>query len=102
MKKILCAILMLCLTLPTFAACSAGGEGNITDTSNVDTTDTGEPDLPAEVLDIIKEKKQHFQNYLLALPHRSSYSDPLLSFFKGNRRAAIIFHQNRTGKPQRP
>lgn len=52
---------------------------------------------------IIRKKKHHFQNYLPALPQRRSYSDPLyLFFFKENRRVAIIFCWNRTGKPQLP
>ena len=75
MKKILCALLMLCLTLPTFAACSENGQGNITDTSNVETTDTGEPEIPAEVLDIIKDKKT---SYVICRPDKADKDGALV------------------------
>ena len=75
MKKILCALLILCLTLPAFAACSANGQGNITDTSNVETTDTGEPELPAEVLDIIKDKKT---SYVICRPDKADKDGALV------------------------
>lgn len=50
---------------------------------------------------IMREKKHHYPTYPPVPAHRNGYSDPSV-VFKGSRSVAIVFSQDRIGKPQLP
>ena len=63
MKKLLCVLLASLLMIPTLSACFGGDNGENSGTSSTSdsgTEDSGEPVTPAEVLEIIKDKKTSY------------------------------------------